>query len=311
LISYNTIRILKLSKGRFNMNPINLNAAKTFFLHTLPTAVGTFSGKAVTVISANPMGVAAVVIAIAIIIIGVKCYRSYNSLKLEFTILKGESESGARETTRIQNLCNAEFSKIADLESSRSKLGDENKYVKELIGKKAEELYVLNNKHNLSLAEIVDLKEEVKNLRNQLETAHSNIQTSEKEKLSLIEQVNGMKSEKDLTDTITAESIRETSSTKISKKEASPHALLASKESTMSDLEKANSELRSEVENLKTQNKILAEKEALAKAQLTADYEALSTLSKQLEDVNYSKRGLSEENKRLAEVVRSLTPDNS
>ena len=64
------------------MIKINLNEAKQFIQAT-GAIVGSYLGKAVIVIQANPVAVVAAIIVIAAVIIGVKCYQAYMTLKLE------------------------------------------------------------------------------------------------------------------------------------------------------------------------------------------------------------------------------------
>jgi uncharacterized protein YjbI with pentapeptide repeats len=57
------------------MNAINFNSAK-IFLETIPSTIGTYGSHALTVITANPTVVAAIVVAVAPIIIGAQFYKA-------------------------------------------------------------------------------------------------------------------------------------------------------------------------------------------------------------------------------------------
>lgn len=60
------------------MNSVSLDAARVF-IKTAVAATGSYMGKAVVVIQANPAAVVAAVVVIAALIIGVVCYKAYKA----------------------------------------------------------------------------------------------------------------------------------------------------------------------------------------------------------------------------------------
>jgi chromosome segregation ATPase len=152
------------------MNAINFNSAK-LFLETIPSTIGAYGTHIVSVITANPTIIAAAIVAIAAVVIGVKCYRAYTALKLEVTKLKSESQFHADEASRIQQLCNAQDLKYKEPAKTISELESKKEYLEKLLSEKTLETSKLKKQNEQSSRDIVDSREEIKTLTVQLEAA--------------------------------------------------------------------------------------------------------------------------------------------
>src|SRR5688500_1237255 len=122
------------------MNQINLSEINIFTKIAM-APIGSYLGKVIVVIQANPVAVVVAIIAIAALIIGIKCYKAYTSLNLENIKL-------TQENTQLKK----------DIEDNKLKINDESEKSKVIN----DEFQALKEQNEKLLKEKINIDEIIK-----------------------------------------------------------------------------------------------------------------------------------------------------